>query len=75
MTIDYTTLGKVKFTMPDFIQGVLNEWPEDLMKGPSMTPAVNHLFNVNTDCVKLSEAKASKFHHLTVQSLYLCKHA
>ena len=45
------------------------------MKGPSMTPTAKHLFNVNPDCVKLSKAKASEFHHLTAKLLYLCKHA
>ena len=34
MTFDYIIPGKVKITMPDFVQGVLDECPEDLMKGP-----------------------------------------
>ena len=45
--------------MKDFIQGVLDEYPGELMKGPSATPAANHLFNVNPDCNKLGEEKAS----------------
>ena len=45
------------------------------MKGPSVTPAANHLFNVNPDCNKLGEEKASEFHHLTAKLLYLSKHA
>ena len=73
MTYDYTILGKVKITMLDFVQGMLDECPEDLMKGPSATPAANHLFNVDPECNKLSNEKASRFHHLTSKLLYLSK--
>ena len=73
MVIDYTVLGKVKFTMKDFIQGVLDECPGELMKGPSATLAANHLFNVIPDCNKLGAEKASEFHHLTAKILYLSK--
>ena len=61
--------------MPDFVQGVLDECPEDLMKGPSLTPTANHLFNVDPECNKLSNEKASRFHHLMAKLLYLSKHA
>ena len=75
MVIDYTALGKVKFMMQDFIQGVLDECPGELIKGASVTLAANHLSNVNQDCRKLGEEKASQFHHLTAKLLYLSKHA
>ena len=75
MVIDYTVRGKVKLMMKDFIQGVLDECLGELMKGPSATPAANHLFNVNPDCNKLGEEKASEFHHLTAKLLCLNKHA
>ena len=42
MAIDYIIPGKVKIMMLHFVQGVLDECPEDLMKGPSSTPAANH---------------------------------
>ena len=61
--------------MKDFIQGVLDECPGEWMKGPSVTPVANHLFNVNPDCNKLGEEKASEFHHLTAKLLYLSNHA
>ena len=75
MTFDYSTPGKVKITMPDFVQGVLGECPEDLMKGPSSTPAANHLVNVDPECKKLSNEKTSKFHHLMAKLWYLSKNA
>ena len=75
MAIDYTIPGKVKFMMPDFVQGVLDEFPEDLMKGPSATPAANHLFNVDPEYRELDKEKASRFHHLMANLLYLSKRA
>ena len=75
MTFDYTIPGKVKITMPDFVQGVLDECPEDLMNGLSSTPAANHLFNVDPECKKLGNEKASRFHHLMAKLLYLSKRA
>ena len=75
MVIDYTVPCKVEFTIKDFIQGVLDECPGELMKGPSATPAANHLFNVNPECNKLGEAKVSQFHHVTAKLLYLSKPA
>ena len=75
MVIDYTAPGKVNFMMQVFIQGVLDECPGELIKGASVTLAANHLFNVNPDCRKLGEEKASQFHHLTAKLLYLSKHA
>ena len=75
MAIDYTIPGKVKITMLDFVQGVLDECPEDLMKGPSSTHAANHLFNVDPESKNLGNEKASRFHHLTAKLLYLSKHA
>ena len=75
MTFDYTIPGKGRITMPDFVQGVLDECPEDLMKGPSSTPTANHLFNLDPECNKLSNEKASRIHHLTAKLLYLSKRA
>jgi hypothetical protein len=43
MTIDYTTPGKVKIIMVDYIENMLNELPTD-MDGKAATAAANHLF-------------------------------
>ena len=42
MTIDYATPGKVALTMIDHIQGVIDETPDILLKGISMTPVTGH---------------------------------
>jgi hypothetical protein len=34
MTIDYSEDGKVRFSMPDYIKGLLDEGPEDTWQEP-----------------------------------------
>jgi hypothetical protein len=46
MTIDYSLNGKVKITMIDYIQGMLDKLPND-MADKAATPAARHLFQVN----------------------------
>jgi hypothetical protein len=74
MTIDYSEKGKVKFTMIDYIKGMLDELPGD-MEGTVTTPASSHLFDVNDDAEKLSDAMSEMFHHNTAKLLFLCKRA
>jgi hypothetical protein len=74
MTIDYSEKGKVKFTMIDYIKGMLDELPGD-MEGTVTTPASSHLFDVNDDAEKLPDAMSEMFHHNTAKLLFLCKRA
>ena len=74
MTIEYTDDRKVKFTMNDYIDGLLNEMTED-MKGVAVTPAASHLNEVNDNAEKLSDTMHDTFHHLTAKILYLSKRA
>ena len=53
MTIDFLEEGKVKFYMQDYIKALLAEAPEEIMKGSVATPAVNHLFQINPEAIKL----------------------
>ncbi len=74
MTIDYSVKGKVKFTMIDYIKGMLDELPVD-MDGTVPTPASSHLFEVNAVAEKLNIAMSEMFHHNTAKLLFLCKRA
>ena len=74
MTIEYMDDRKVKFTMNDYIDGLLNEMTED-MKGVAMMPAASHLNEVNDNAEKLSDTMCDTFHHLTAKILYLSKRA
>jgi Reverse transcriptase (RNA-dependent DNA polymerase) len=74
MSIDYSEVGKVKISMQQYIEAILNEMPDD-MAGVSPSPAANHLFNVDPNCTKLSTDKQEFFHHVVAQLLFLCKRA
>jgi hypothetical protein len=71
--IDFTKKGKVIMTMFDYIDELLKECPEDLMKGVSSTGASSHLYNINDSAEKLDRETAILFHHLTAKLLYLSK--
>ena len=74
MTIDYSSPGKVIFSMIDYIGKMLDDIPE-YIKGESATPAAHHLFDIAEDATKLSQVDANIFHHFVAQLLYLSKRA
>jgi hypothetical protein len=74
MTIDYSEDGKVKFMMPDYIQGILDEAPPE-MAGFAVTPAASNLFTVRKGVDHLDEKHSETYHRLTAKLLYLCKRA
>jgi hypothetical protein len=72
MTIDYSTPGKVKITMVDYITNMLSELPSD-MDGEVATTAANHLFEVNEkNPIMVTKDKAIMFHHNLAKMLFLC---
>lgn len=75
MTIDYSTDGRVSFTMPTLVGEIISQLPVTFATGPDTTPAANHLFEVKEAAAKLSDTDADLFHRLTAQLLYLCKRA
>ena len=75
MKIDYSTPGKVQFTMPHMIEEITRQLPASLATGPCATPAANHLFKINTKGTPLSPEDADLYHRITAQLLYLCKRA
>ena len=72
-TIDFSEPGEVVFLMLDYVQRLLDEVPNDLLKGSSTSPASNYLFNVNDNCKKLDPSTAILYHHIVAQLLYLGK--
>ena len=73
MVIDFTATGKVGFSMPKYVEELLSEAPEEIMKGSSTTPAASHLFQTNPDALKLNATDAIQYHHLVDKLLYLAK--
>jgi hypothetical protein len=76
MTLDFSSEGKVKSTMVDYIQNMLDELPSN-MDGEAATPAANHLFDVNdaTADMLLNQETAELYHHNVAKLLFLCKRA
>ena len=74
MMIDYLVRGKVHFSMDQYIDNLLVDGPEKLMKGTRTTPAVNPLFEVDNICQKFDANEAIVYHHLDAKLQYLCKH-
>ena len=52
MPLDYTTAGKVKISIHEYIDKMLMELPID-MNGTARPPASRHIFNVNQLVAKL----------------------
>ena len=73
MTIDFSEDGKVMFKMQDYVQNMIDESPEEIMKGAMSSPAANHLFEVNPEAEKLGTVNAETYHHLVAKLLYLAK--
>jgi hypothetical protein len=55
ITIDFSTKGEVRLDMSEYIDEILADAPDEIMKGPATTPAANHLFDVNKNAEKLDE--------------------
>ena len=72
MMIDYSEDGKVKFSMPNYVQGVLDGAPPD-MDGVAITPAASNLFAIRRDADQLDNERTEVYHHITAHLLYLCQ--
>ena len=68
MVIDYTTKGKVVFTIFDYIENVLNEIPE-VFAGNALNPSCNHLFDTNENQTKVRPPEQEMFHNNVVTLL------
>jgi hypothetical protein len=74
MVLDYTEEGRVKISMTQYINEILEELPED-MSGEAPTPAAMHLFQVDPNAQKLDVATKEMFHQNVAKLLFLSKRA
>ena len=65
---DYTTRGKVKICMYEYINKMLSKLPTN-MNGSAKTPAAGKLLSINPGARKLPEAATHVFHHLEAKLL------
>jgi hypothetical protein len=70
MTIDFSQKGKAIFWMNDYVDNVIAETPDD-WSGTAVSPAADHLNDVNPDAVKLGKTEADYFHTTTAKLLFL----
>jgi hypothetical protein len=72
--IDYSTSGKVIMSMSDYILSqLIEETPDELLKGSVTSAAGNHLFKTNPTSERLDSETSVLYHHLTAKLLYLAK--
>jgi hypothetical protein len=74
ITIDYSEVNRVKFTMYDYLEDILDEMPDD-MNGTAPTPASANLFDVDEDSTLLNEKESDFFHRTTARLLFAAKRA
>ena len=74
MTINYSDFVKVRITIPDYLDVLLEEIPASLLV-ESFTPAANHIFEVHANKDYLGKVEAAMYYHITIKLLYLSKRA
>ena len=73
MNFEFTKDGKVCVKMEEYIQDMIDSFPDKVLK-KATTPAAAHLFQVR-DTVKLDEEQAGKYHTIVAKGLFLCQRA
>ena len=63
MNIDYYSLGKLIFSMIEYIGKMIEDIPE-YIKGGSATTTVEHLFYIVEDATEISQSNSDRFHNL-----------
>ena len=48
MWIDYSIPGEVRISMEEYLRGVIDDFPEEIIEAPE-TPAAANLFNIRVD--------------------------
>jgi hypothetical protein len=74
LTIDYSDKDKVKFTMYDYLEDILDEMPND-MNGTAPAPASDNMFEVDEESPLLNEKESDFFHRTTARLLFAAKRA
>ena len=69
--LDYTQKGKVI----EYVESMVKSFPEkELQVTKVMTPWNDNLFKVRDKSTKLPRLRAERFHMVTAQVIFLCKH-
>ena len=74
ITLDYGEEGAVKIGAEAHIDEAIEQFGEEMLT-PYKTPAVTHLFTIDTECPRLSEDKRQLFHSIFAKLLWVGKKA
>ena len=75
MEIDFSKKGKVKIGMTEYVESMLDVFPEKITStDTALTPASHGLFNEGQG-KKLNEERADAYHTMIAKALFLCKRA
>ena len=77
MTIHFLDIGKVKITMYDYVDEMINELPTEMI-GKLTTSASNHSFEIREDYNDdqlLTPDLSEELHYLVAKTLFLSKQA
>ncbi len=66
MNLDYTSPGKVKVSMVDYLKEAIDVFPEDT-SGSLASPAADHLFTTNKECKKNGQNMGRIFHNIVAK--------
>jgi hypothetical protein len=73
MKLDFTEKGKLKLAMVDYVNNMVNDFPEEL--STSNYPWNDNLFKVNPSSKLLPKEKKELCHTFVAKAAFLCKHA
>jgi Reverse transcriptase (RNA-dependent DNA polymerase) len=75
MKLHYDVQGQVSIDMIDYVQNMLEGFPQNQIEKASKTPWNDNLFKVESKSVELSDSERELFHTVVAQGLFLCKRA
>jgi hypothetical protein len=71
MALDNTLPGSLKMDMTQYVNAMVEEFPEELSSKPTCAWNEN-IFTVNKDAKKLNKEKAAIFHTFVMKGMFLC---
>ena len=74
MDIDFSQKGCVMISMNDYLEEAVEAFP-DSIDAKVTSPAGEHLFDVNANAEKISNAKQEIFHHIVAKLLFVSTRA
>ena len=75
MILDYSTPGEVKIDMRDYVESMIEDFPEDVCGSDVDTISAGSLFKVDKNSPKLDQRRAEEFHSTVAKGLFASKRA